>query len=88
MEANKIIKAYVRLDDMTEADIKTAKNGKRYLNFVLIPSESKYGDDYMLVSDTPKGEKGNILGNARFVGDKGKALDSDSGSSSTFRFEL
>lgn len=87
MDNKTIIKAYIRLDDLQQDDIKTAKNGKRYLNFVLIPSESKYGDDFMLVTDTPKGEKGNILGNGRFTG-----KETNSGTSTpngdTFKFEL
>ena len=76
----KMIKGYIRLDDIQDADIKVAKNGKRYLNFVLIPSNSQYGDDFMTVTDTPKGEKGNILGNCRFIEkkqDNDKAQDND-----------
>lgn len=89
MDKNRIIKGYIRLDDLQQTDIKVAKNGKRYLNVVLIPSESKYGDDFMLVTDTPKGEKGNILGNARFLdNDKKEAPRKEDGTANNFKFEL
>ena len=84
-----IIKGYVRLDDLQETDIKVAKNGKRYLNVVLIPSDSKYGDDFMCVTDTPKGEKGNILGNFRFLDtDSKKPASKDDATANNYKFEL
>ena len=57
------------------------KKGK-YMNLVLIPTpDSEYGDDYMVVQDLGReareaGEKGPVLGNAKFFG-KGKKQDND-----------
>lgn len=49
------------------------KNGSKYLDLTLIETEnSKYGDDFICVQSVTKeerlrGEKGPILGNARYV---------------------
>lgn len=49
------------------------KNGAKYLDLTLIETEnSKYGDDFMCVQSVSKeerlrGEKGPILGNARYM---------------------
>jgi hypothetical protein len=50
------------------------KGGKRYLDIILLPStNSKFGDDFMIVQAIPKalrdsGQRGPILGNAKFFG--------------------
>lgn len=84
-----LIKGYVRLDDLQESDISLSKSGKRYLNIVMIPTTSKYGDDFMIVTDSPKGEKGTVLGNMRYLGkDKKEESTQDSSTKGTFKFEL
>jgi hypothetical protein len=54
-----------------------------YLDLVLIPKESKYGDDYMVVQGLPKAErdagaKGAILGNGKIMGQRSSAPEQQS----------
>ena len=48
---------------------------KQYLNLLLIPRESKFGDSHCVIQSVSKeakaaGERGNIIGNGRWVGKK------------------
>lgn len=63
--------------DVTKIDkekLFPGKNGAKYLDLILIPStNSRYGDDFMVVQSVSKEErargiKGAILGNAKFLG--------------------
>lgn len=61
--------------DVSKIDKTKLYQGKsaKYLDLVLIPKQSQYGDDYMVVQGLPKAErdqgvKGAILGNAKIMG--------------------
>lgn len=61
------------MDDLPEDEIRVSKKtGKRYLPLFFLPTESIFGDDYMILTDVPKGQDGTFLGNARFVKRKRK----------------
>lgn len=71
-----MIKLNLCLTDINKDRIRVGKNGKKYLDVIVMDSRNdKYGNDYMVVEDIPKadrdaGKKGNIIGNGKNLGSK------------------
>jgi hypothetical protein len=68
------ISASISVAKIDKGFLKEGRDGQKYLDCVLIPrTEDKYGNDFMIVQSIPKalrdaGQRGPILGNAKFFG--------------------
>ncbi len=71
---NTVITAKIDCTKIDKRRLFEGSKGAKYLDIVLIPvSNSRYGDDYLVVQGVTKeeranGVKGNILGNGKIMG--------------------